>query len=83
MMLMEMAKQAGVPDGVVNVIHGQKECKHKMIVHTMLYLQLLILFVMNHVSEQSHLLVAIELVNIYTREVLLMEREFSQIWSEN
>ena len=27
MLLMEMAKEAGVPDGVVNVIHGQKECK--------------------------------------------------------
>ena len=25
MLLMEMAKEAGVPDGVVNVIHGQKE----------------------------------------------------------
>jgi malonate-semialdehyde dehydrogenase (acetylating)/methylmalonate-semialdehyde dehydrogenase len=25
MMLVEMAKEAGVPDGVVNVIHGQKE----------------------------------------------------------
>ena len=27
MLLMEMAKEAGVPDGVVNVIHGQKEGK--------------------------------------------------------
>ena len=27
MLLVEMAKEAGVPDGVVNVIHGQKECK--------------------------------------------------------
>ena len=25
MMLVEMAQEAGVPDGVVNVIHGQKE----------------------------------------------------------
>ena len=25
MMLVEMAKDAGVPDGVLNVIHGQKE----------------------------------------------------------
>ena len=25
MLLVEMAKEAGVPDGVVNVIHGQKE----------------------------------------------------------
>lgn len=25
MMLVEMAKAAGVPDGVLNVIHGQKE----------------------------------------------------------
>ena len=25
MMLVEMAKEAGVPNGVVNVIHGQKE----------------------------------------------------------
>lgn len=28
MMLMEMAKEAGVPNGAVNVIHGQKECEH-------------------------------------------------------
>ena len=27
MLLMEMAKEAGLPDGVVNVIHGQKEGK--------------------------------------------------------
>lgn len=27
MMLVKMAQEAGVPDGVVNVIHGQKECK--------------------------------------------------------
>ena len=27
MMLMEMSKEAGVPDGAVNVIHGQKECE--------------------------------------------------------
>ena len=27
LLLMEMAKEAGVPDGVVNVIHGQKEGK--------------------------------------------------------
>ncbi len=27
MLLMELAAEAGVPDGVVNVIHGQKECK--------------------------------------------------------
>ncbi len=27
MLLVELAKEAGVPDGVLNVIHGQKECK--------------------------------------------------------
>ena len=27
MMLTDLAKQAGVPDGVLNVIHGQKECE--------------------------------------------------------
>ena len=27
MMLVRMAQEAGVPDGVVNVIHGQKECE--------------------------------------------------------
>lgn len=26
MLLTELAQQAGVPDGVLNVIHGQKEC---------------------------------------------------------
>ena len=25
MMLVQLAKEAGVPDGVLNVIHGQKE----------------------------------------------------------
>ena len=28
MMLAEMAQEAGVPDGVLNVIHGQKEGMH-------------------------------------------------------
>lgn len=28
MMLVELAKEAGLPDGVVNCIHGQHEGKH-------------------------------------------------------
>lgn len=32
MMLTELAQRAGVPDGVLNVIHGQKECKFKAVV---------------------------------------------------
>ncbi len=27
MMLVKLAQEAGVPDGVVNVIHGMKDCK--------------------------------------------------------
>lgn len=27
MMLMELVKEAGFPDGVVNVIHGRHDCK--------------------------------------------------------
>lgn len=27
MMLMELVKEAGFPDGVVNVIHGKHDCK--------------------------------------------------------
>ncbi len=29
MMLAQLAQDAGVPDGVLNVIHGAKECKLK------------------------------------------------------
>lgn len=28
MMLVELAKEAGLPDGVVNCIHGQNEGRH-------------------------------------------------------
>ena len=34
MLLMEMAKEAGVPDGVVNVIHGQKEGQPLSFMHS-------------------------------------------------
>jgi malonate-semialdehyde dehydrogenase (acetylating)/methylmalonate-semialdehyde dehydrogenase len=27
MMLVELAKEAGLPDGTVNVIHGKHDCK--------------------------------------------------------
>ena len=30
MMLVELAKEAGLPDGVVNVIHGQHDGKIKI-----------------------------------------------------
>lgn len=31
MMLVKMAQEAGVPDGVLNVIHGQKSCKASLL----------------------------------------------------
>lgn len=37
MMLMEMAIEAGVPNGAVNVIHGQKECETIYIAHKIMY----------------------------------------------
>lgn len=38
MMLVEMAKNAGVPDGVLNVIHGQKEGYYYVHVHIDMYI---------------------------------------------
>ena len=53
MLLMEMAKEAGVPDGVVNVIHGQKEgerCTH-MYVHPV---HIAISYLLIHTREHAH-----------------------------
>jgi TRAP-type C4-dicarboxylate transport system permease large subunit len=65
MMLVELAKEAGLPDGVVNCIHGQHEGKRQFLIYINLFLfflfKLLHLFAIILIFELYHLLVLIQL----------------------
>jgi len=64
-MLVELAKEAGLPDGVVNCIHGQHEGKKTsfflFISFIFLIFKLLHLFAIILILELYHLLVLIRL----------------------
>jgi hypothetical protein len=65
MMLIQLAKEAGLPDGVVNCIHGQHEGSQKTVFYLFEFLflifKLLHLFVIILIFELYHLLVLMQL----------------------
>lgn len=55
MMLVELARQAGFPDGVVNVIHGAHDCKNTLGMATLLFSYSIIYYPLKIFSRQLHL----------------------------
>jgi acyl-CoA reductase-like NAD-dependent aldehyde dehydrogenase len=53
MMLVELAKEAGLPDGVVNCIHGQHEGKLKKISHDLKFTSIFLLNISCYIHLRS------------------------------
>ena len=86
MALVELLRDAGAPDGTVNVIHGQHDCVNFICDHPDIraircieQLRIQDMIVINYDSI-SALLVVTKLENTFTREDPAMGREFSATW---